>query len=994
MAREFSYEGLLLLSTMSAGSDEIRRARAVMLVFLVVFLMVVPFAKVPLVPVGAFIPIYESALVITDLITAALLFGQFRFLRSGALWVLACGYLFTGFMTISHALTFPGLFAPTGLLGAGPQSTAWIYSLWHGGFPLFVALYALIKDRARSPFLLRARPWLVVLLGVAAVLTLVVGVTLLTTAGHDTLPPIMQMNQVTPSGNRILASVWGLSVIALALLWRRQPHSVLDLWLMVVMCAWVFDIALSAVLNAGRFDLGFYAGRAFGLLATSFVLLVLLLENGRLYFRLVQAHEREIAKTADLERLNASIADRVEERTAALEALHNKEEELRAIVENLPDCVITIDTGGVVHSANPAVERLLGYAPDAVIGKNVSLLMPEPYRSAHDGYLASYLHSGRARSIGNRREVEGLHRNGERVALELTVTEYRVKGQRFFTGTLRDIRERKHVEAERAQFYQVLQDKNAELERATVVAEEASRIKGSFLATMSHEIRTPLTGMLGMLELLSMTPLESEQVATLDAAWGSARGLLRIVNDILDWSKIEEGKLSLAPQATSLPQLLQEVVNTYSRVASAKSLVLWQNADARLSPAHIVDPLRLAQILNNFVSNAIKFTERGEVALRAELIEQVDSGERIRFSVKDTGIGIAQEVQEHLFQRYRQGGADTARMYGGTGLGLAICRRLAELMDGSIALESQPGEGTTFSITLTLPIAAKPETDVLSTHPELAQRVVTPLFDGSANAPKVLAVDDHPVNRDLLARQLVLLGLHVETAEDGQMALSMWRNGDFSLLITDCHMPEMDGYALTRAIRKIEAAEARPHIPVVAWTANALAEESVKCQAAGMDGLLVKPNNMVQLKRVLRACLPIADEVIGRVTPAPVVGKAGLHAEPINYSVLYQVVPDSTAHVRLLKKFQGHIRVDCAKLLQMLEQRDLASTEATAHRMKGASRMVGAESLAEVCAAIEAAARNCDLTQARAMINELEDTARRLDTYLDELCGPSEQIQR
>lgn len=215
----------------------------------------------------------------------------------------------------------------------------------------------------------------------------------------------------------------------------------------------------------------------------------------------------------------------------------------------------------------------------------------------------------------------------------------------------------------------VKERKLKELKRS---AETANQAKDSFLATMSHEIRTPLAGMLGMLELLSMTHLDKEQQSTLDAAWNSGRGLLRIVSDILDWSKIEEGKLELSMRPTSIKRLLQEVVNTYSRAASAKNLVLWQQADDRIGSSHIVDPLRLSQVLNNFVSNAIKFTQGGEVVVRAELIDRTESGERIRFSVSDTGIGIDEKTQGKLFQRYRQGNADTARMYGGTGLGLAM----------------------------------------------------------------------------------------------------------------------------------------------------------------------------------------------------------------------------------------------------------------------------------------------------------------------------------
>src|SRR5437762_8942268 len=256
----------------------------------------------PLAQISAFIPIYESALVINDLITAVLLFGQFSFLRSRSLCVLASGYLFTALMTVSHALTFPGLFSPTGLLGAGPQSTAWLYILWHGGFPLLVIAYALLKDAGRETERPRGRAGVAVLASLAAVFVVAGGLTLLATAGQDVLPAIMQGNHYTPAMTLVRSSTWVLSLLALAVLWWRRPHAVLDLWLMVVMCAWLFDIALAAVLNAGRFDLGFYAGRIYGLLAASFVLMVLLLENGKLYARLVQS-------TAEAEAANRAKTD-------------------------------------------------------------------------------------------------------------------------------------------------------------------------------------------------------------------------------------------------------------------------------------------------------------------------------------------------------------------------------------------------------------------------------------------------------------------------------------------------------------------------------------------------------------------------------------------------------------------------------------------------------------------------------------------------------------
>lgn len=323
MAPELTDRRRMFLATSPAGPRAQRLAFAVVLVSVGIFLAAAPFARVPLTQIWGFIPVYESALVITDLITAILLFGQFGFLRSRALLVLASGYLFTAVMTVSHALTFPGLFSPTGLLGAGPQSTAWLYMFWHGGFPLLVITYALLKDEERETKP-RGHAGVAILSSVAAVLVLAGGLTLLATPGQDSLPAIMRGNRYTPAMIGVVSSTWVLSLLALVTLWWRRPHAVLDLWLMVVMCAWLFDIALAAVLNAGRFDLGFYAGRGYGLLAASFVLMVLLIENGKLYAGLVAAHEgehRERARAQEraiaLTAVNAALATEVAERRRA-----------------------------------------------------------------------------------------------------------------------------------------------------------------------------------------------------------------------------------------------------------------------------------------------------------------------------------------------------------------------------------------------------------------------------------------------------------------------------------------------------------------------------------------------------------------------------------------------------------------------------------------------------------------------------------------------------
>ena len=310
------------LSTAPAEKRERRLALAAVVISALVFIAAAPFAKLPLTPVPAFIPVYESALILNDLITCVLLFSVFGIVGSRALLVLASGYLFSALMAVSHMLSFPGLFAPSGLIGAGPQTTAWLYMFWHAGFPICVIAYALSKRNEERTGSVRAPLGL----AIGAVVGAAVALTLASTTYQGMLPAIMRGNGYTPIMIFVVSTVWACSVAALVLLALRKARSVLDVWLMVVMCAWIFDIALAAVLNAGRYDLGFYAGRIYGLLAASFVLVVMLLEHSALYGRLAKAHEMERAAAAALKEAKA-IAE------AVADFLKDKNEYLKAEVE-------------------------------------------------------------------------------------------------------------------------------------------------------------------------------------------------------------------------------------------------------------------------------------------------------------------------------------------------------------------------------------------------------------------------------------------------------------------------------------------------------------------------------------------------------------------------------------------------------------------------------------------------------------------------------------
>jgi len=349
----------LFMSSLPPGRRERRLAIATVLVSAAIFAMLAPFAGMPLAPGWAFIPVYQSAIVVNDMVTAGLLLGQYAILREKSLLALAGGYLFTGFMAGTHMLTFPGLFAPTGLLGAGEQTTAWLYLFWHGGFPLAVAAYALLRaaSRTRPIPAPQRRAAIPVVLCIAAAAAATAALAVLATAGHDLLPRIMHGNRMAATMTNAITVVWALNLVALVLMWRqRRHHSVLDLWVMTVLVAWLFDIALSSMLNHGRFDLGFYAGRTYGLVASGVVLFAMLFENGRLHAQTVRAlagaryqhllvvqksaqlneanerlEQRVAARTAQLSASNRDLRREVEERVRAERALQASREELREI---------------------------------------------------------------------------------------------------------------------------------------------------------------------------------------------------------------------------------------------------------------------------------------------------------------------------------------------------------------------------------------------------------------------------------------------------------------------------------------------------------------------------------------------------------------------------------------------------------------------------------------------------------------------------------------
>jgi two-component system, sensor histidine kinase and response regulator len=781
-------------------------------------------------------------------------------------------------------------------------------------------------------------------------------------------------------------------------------------------------------------------------------------------------------------------------------ALSDSERRLRAILEQSPVGVSIGRSDGRVAFANARAAELAGVAPEDFIGSHNTLALPDVsvhrHRPGRTAQAVDPVSGGEGDVVARDVEVAVDRPDGTRVWALQTLQRTAFEGQPAVLAWSYDITERKRAEEA--------------LRAAKEQAEVAARSKSEFLATMSHEIRTPMNGVLGMLELTALTPLDDEQRTLVTTMRDSATSLLRIIDDILDLSKIEAGKLDLEEQDLQPAELLEGVADLLAPQAHQKALALICDIDASAPPLVRGDAGRLRQILFNLTGNAIKFTDRGRVILRVsasplDTAEGDDGAPRVclRFAVEDSGIGIGKDGQARLFQPFSQADSSTTRRFGGTGLGLAICARLVEMMGGKIGVESVSGQGSTFWFTVALPtvpaavtadaaplrglsvlvVDADPvQRGVLTrylTHggaevaeadsaPDAAGRLVRPGLDllvttvslidrigpmagargpslprllvgdaslsaalangwatpgggltqpvhraaliqtalaltgrgGTAaatlrsSAPSgalavdaafgalsgdgvVLVAEDHPTNQQVVLRQLRRLGFQAELAEDGVEALGAWRRGAFRLLITDCHMPRMDGYELARSIRRAEAAAGDGRrLPIVAMTANALSGEMERCVAAGMDDYLAKPVTLTQLAATLNRWLvaapppvePAATEPPALEPPAqPPTTEPPPSAPPPVPPVSQDALVLDLDHLRetfgsldggtldMMDYFLETTRPTLDQALAALAAGQLEDARAAAHSAAGAARTAGAKRLAIHCAAMERA---------------------------------------
>ena len=804
---------------------------------------------------------------------------------------------------------------------------------------------------------------------------------------------------------------------------------------------------------------------------------------------------------------------------------------------------IATDAKGVIQIFNVGAERMLGYAAADVMNKITPADISDPQEviaraKALSVELETQIEPGfealvfkASRGIEDIYELTYIRKDGSRFPAVVSVTALR-DAQGAIIGYLligTDNTARKQVEAERAQLYVALQDKNVELESARAVAENANLAKSEFLATMSHEIRTPMNGVIGMIDVLKQSSLNGAQMEMANIIHDSAFSLLAVINDILDFSKIEAGKLQIESVPMSVADVVEGACENMSHMALKRGVELTLFTDPAIPAEVLGDPGRLRQILINLANNAVKFSggqqRTGRVSVRAILAETGTERVILAFHVADNGIGMDEETQARLFSPFTQADSSTTRNFGGTGLGLAISRQMVNIMEGEITVHSAPGKGSLFSVRIPFALLAgqhdagrlKPSLQLVaglsclvvdmdgshglgddfaaylaydkavierakdmatarqwianrpaglrivvvdtagktppldelraaaSAYPEQETRFVvvgrgecrtprlkdsdlvqvdgnvltrsvllkavaiasgrakesdrkdlpgevkvarTPLSREEARrrGSLILVAEDNEINQKVILQQLMLFGQTADIANNGREALKRWQSGDYAILITDLHMPGMDGYELTAAIRAAEVGKTR--MPIIAFTANVLKGEAGRCLAMGMDDYLSKPAQLTELKEMLEKWLPIvtSDPIppetasTDTAPPAPPIAGASV---TVDVNVLKALVGDDEA---LIREFLHDFRISAAKIVAELRAAcaagQIMAAGAAAHKLKSSARSVGALALGELCAGMEKAGKAGDTEALAVLLPRFELELASVEHYL------------
>jgi PAS domain S-box-containing protein len=648
-----------------------------------------------------------------------------------------------------------------------------------------------------------------------------------------------------------------------------------------------------------------------------------------------------------------TIAEQEARQRRSQEVIANEAARRHALFSHASDGILICDARGRVVECNPKAAALLGYTRQQLTGRYLHE-WEIPYSADEIRQLIEQVDAA-----GSSYETQHQRQDGSRYFAEVSLSRAQWAGQTFVLALLRDISERKAVEAE-------LENYRKSLELRTSELAAANEAKNEFLANMSHEIRTPMGVVIGLSNLLLDSELVPEQRDYLEKIHMASTALLGVLNDILDHSKIESRLL----QVESIPMCVADVLHKSEALfairAQQQQLALSVECDPELPEVLLGDPLRLLQVLNNLIGNALKFTERGSIRVKAECLERGPDAVLLKVSVTDTGVGMLPAHMERLFTAFQQADASTSRYYGGTGLGLSISKGLVELMQGEIGVSSKMGEGSTFWFTLRLGVASQAAGEVvLTAGPRAsfaaadARNRLSPMAERAVpiRGARVLVVDDNAVNLLVAGAYLRKMGLLAETVDSGRAALEQLQRQHFDAILLDLQMPVLDGFATARAIRATEAGRS---IPIIALTAAARLSDRQAAQAAGMNDHIAKPIDPLQLADTLvKWIAPAAHQadLPATVRPepvAPVVFDLGL--------ALQQLDGDRELLQAVLASFVEQFTPAAAQLAESLQQQQFKDAARLVHTIKGLAPTLGAQALQQVAQRFEAALERQDLS--------------------------------
>ncbi len=602
----------------------------------------------------------------------------------------------------------------------------------------------------------------------------------------------------------------------------------------------------------------------------------------------------------------------------AQSAVSRSESNKRAILNASLDGVISVDTKGRIIEFNPAAEKIFGFSMEEAFGRTLAkMIIPPEYRDAHRVGMKRLVSTRVPKLIGQRIEVPALRKDGTQFPIELTLIELETDQGLQFTAFVRDITERKENEEA--------------LKEARALAERNADAKTQFLSSMSHEIRTPLNAVIGISHLLVKTDLSVKQKGYVTDVQLAANNLLGLINNILDFQKIDEGHLELEQVVFDLKDLLEELIGRARYLAIGKQVAVQLNVAADTPEWVKSDPIRIAQIISNLVNNAIKFTEQGFVTIDVSVVSSSKKASVVCFSISDSGIGVPDESIDKIFYSFAQASSNTTRKYGGTGLGLPIVKRLVNLFQGEIQVKSEVNVGTEFRVSIPVGLATKKET---RTTQSFSQK-------GNLSGVQILLVEDNPVNQFVAKEILQTWNAETTIASSGKEAIEYLSTQSFNLVLMDIQMPDMDGFQTTAYIRN-ELLITSEILPIIALTASALNAQRERAISVGMDDFVLKPFDPSFLYARISSALNARNIRFGSGLKKQ---KAALNWDYFNDNY----GNSESLKLKIIQVLTEQIPLHLEVLHDALSNKDAGAVCALAHKIRPSAAMVGAHKLESVC---------------------------------------------